>query len=151
MPWLRMHDITVNFGYYVRTFNNSYCQKHCGKPKSPVTGLCALLPPTEGPIEFHTDNSRADAAIPKPTKVSFIGAGTFAHLLKKHKLKAHTLSIHEVNLAINRSRTKEEWQSLVLVEYQEFIDLFSEKAVEKLPPHRPYDHYIPLVEVKTPP
>jgi len=79
------------------------------KPKSPVTGLCALPPPAEGPIEFNTDNCRAGAAIPKPTKVSFIGAGAFAHLLKNHKEKAHTLSICEVNLAINQFRTKEEW------------------------------------------
>jgi predicted aspartyl protease len=151
IPWLRMHDVTVNFGSYIITFNSNYCRKHCGKPKSPVTGLCALPPPAEGPIEFNIDDSRADAAIPKPTKVSLIGAGAFAHLLKKHKLKAHALSIYEVNLAINQFRTKEEWQSMVPAEYHEFIDLFSEKAAEKLPPHRPYDHSIPLVEGKTPP
>jgi len=102
-------------------------------------------------MEFNTDNCRAGAAIPKPIKVSFIGAGAFTHLLKKHKLKAHTLSICEVNLAINQFRTKEEWQSMVPAEYHEFIDLFSEKAAKKLPPHRPYDHSIPLIEGKTPP
>ena len=40
---------------------------------------------------------------------------------------------------------------MVPVEYHEFIDLFSEKAAEKLPPHRPYGHSIPLIEGKTPP
>ena len=146
-----MHDATVNFGSYVLTFNSNYCRKHCRKPKSTVTALCALPPPTEGPIEFNTDNSRADSAIPKPIKVSFIGAGTFAHVLKRHKLRSHALSIHEVNLAINQFHSKEEWRSMVPVEYHELIDLFSEKAVEKLPPHRPYDHTISVVEGKSPP
>ena len=40
---------------------------------------------------------------------------------------------------------------MVPVEYHEFIDLFSEKAAEKLVPHRPCDHTIPLVEGKNPP
>ena len=40
---------------------------------------------------------------------------------------------------------------MVPVEYHKFLDLFSVKAAEKLPPHRLYDHYIPLVVGKIPP
>ena len=36
-------------------------------------------------------------------------------------------------------------------EYQEFADLFSKKEADKLPPHRSYDHQIPLEPNKAPP
>jgi hypothetical protein len=36
-------------------------------------------------------------------------------------------------------------------EYHEYADLFSEQEALKLPPHRPYDHQIPLEDGTTPP
>ena len=36
-------------------------------------------------------------------------------------------------------------------EYHEFLLLFSEAVAKALPPHRPYDHKIPLREGFTPP
>ena len=88
---------------------------------------------------------------PANTKINFIGAAAFAHLTNWHKLQVHAVSVRDINLAINSLRTREEFKSLIPDEYHEFIDLFSEKAAEKLPPQRPYDHSIPLVEGKSPP
>jgi hypothetical protein len=36
-------------------------------------------------------------------------------------------------------------------EYHEFLDVFSKKEADKLPPHRPYDHKIQLKEGAEPP
>src|SRR5437868_15441636 len=36
-------------------------------------------------------------------------------------------------------------------EYHEFADLFAKKEADKLPPHQPYDHRIPLEPGSTPP
>lgn len=36
-------------------------------------------------------------------------------------------------------------------EYYEFLDVFSKKEADKLPPHRPYDHKIQLKEGAEPP
>jgi len=41
--------------------------------------------------------------------------------------------------------------SLIPPEYHKFADLFSETEAKKLPPHRPYDHQIPLEPGTTPP
>jgi len=158
IPWLRMHDVLVNFGSYTLAFHSPYCKMHCGNPKITITGLCELPPPITSPVEAVTviTESKSDVTehakkTPPPLNISFIGAGAFAYLTKRRKLKAHSLSIYEVNVAINKTRTKEDWKSLIPNEYHEFIDLFSEKDAEKLPPHRPYDHTIPLTEGKTPP
>jgi len=45
----------------------------------------------------------------------------------------------------------EQLKSLIPPEYHSFIPLFSESIANKLPPHRPYDHYIPLKEGFEPP
>ena len=37
-------------------------------------------------------------------------------------------------------------KDLVPVEYYDFLDVFSEAEASKLPPHRPFDHRIPLIE-----
>lgn len=39
----------------------------------------------------------------------------------------------------------------VLVEYYEFLDWFNEKLTWELPPHRLYDHNIPLLDGEEPP
>ena len=41
--------------------------------------------------------------------------------------------------------------STIPPEYHEYAELFSDKEAEKLPPHRPYDHQIPLEPGSTPP
>ena len=41
--------------------------------------------------------------------------------------------------------------STIPPEYHEFADLFSKKEADMLPPHRPYDHQIPLEPGTTPP
>jgi hypothetical protein len=159
IPWLAMHDVSVRFGSYTLQFDSKYCKNHCNLGKSPLP-VPALITPTvpTSPVVIDQANvtttplSRAGAAMPgTPLKINLIGAGAFAYLTNKHKLQAHAISVRDVNLAINSLRTKEEWKSLIPNEYHEFIELFSEKAAEKLPPHRPYDHSIPLLEGKSPP
>ncbi len=39
-------------------------------------------------------------------------------------------------------------EELVPKEYHDFLPLFQKKMAEKLPPHRPIDHKIPLQEGK---
>ena len=152
-----MHDVSVRFGSYTLQFNSKYYRHHCNLGKSPLLVPALVTPPTPtSPVAIDQANvstipiSRADVEM-NDVKVNFIGAGAFAYLAKQNKLQVHTISVRDVNLAINSLRTKEEWKSLIPNEYHEFIDLFSEKAAEKLPPHRPYDHSIPLVDGKTPP
>jgi hypothetical protein len=41
--------------------------------------------------------------------------------------------------------------SAIPPKYHEFVDLFSKREADKLPPHRPYDHQIPLEPGSSPP
>jgi hypothetical protein len=42
-------------------------------------------------------------------------------------------------------------RNVVPQEYYEYLDLFSAKEADTLPPYRPYDHKVTLEEGKTPP
>jgi hypothetical protein len=42
-------------------------------------------------------------------------------------------------------------EDLLPPEYKDYADIFSPKEADKLPPHRPYDHSITLIDGKTPP
>ena len=39
----------------------------------------------------------------------------------------------------------------VPAQYHSYLDVFSKQSADKLPPHRPFDHHIPIEEGKTPP
>ena len=93
----------------------------------------------------------------KPPAVALVGAAAFATSLKQPEAQLYFLNITQV-IETNSTTTDQPNAmtmdpdlSLIPEEYHEFADVFSKKEAEKLPPHRPYDHRIPLEEGTTPP
>jgi hypothetical protein len=52
---------------------------------------------------------------------------------------------------LDEGKDKTKITNIVPPEYHKFLPLFSEAEANKLPPHHPYDHHIPLKEGFTPP
>ena len=154
IPWLAMHDVSVPFGSYTHQFDSKYCKNPCNLGKSPLPVPALMAPPASTSpvlIDQVSPSSTLVCRIGAGMKINLIAARAFAHLTNWHKLQVRAILVRHVNLAINSLGTKKEWKSLNPNEYHEFIDLFSEQAAEKLPPHWPYDHSIPLLEGKFPP
>jgi len=73
------------------------------------------------------------------------------------------MSLYDINKALEtptanpqdteqvEPRDYERLKSLIPPEYHSFLPLFCESIANKLPPHRPYDHRIPLKEGFEPP
>lgn len=55
------------------------------------------------------------------------------------------------HLAVLQTNSLPEDLSNVPPEYHKYADVFSKKRADQLPPHRPYDHHIPLEDGKQPP
>ena len=105
------------------------------------------------------------ASTPTPTRptprggargpqVSIIGAHAFAMACNHPEAQLFSMSFapRSTELASASLVTEREPDlSLIPPEYHEFADLFSETEAKKLPPHRPYDHQIPLEPGTTPP
>jgi hypothetical protein len=88
----------------------------------------------------------------KPTTIdiAMIGAAGFHRNLKDKSNTLFTASIYEIDRIIDEKLQAEYNESDGRVEqelptvYTEFADVFSKKASDQLPPHRPYDHKIQL-------
>ena len=88
-------------------------------------------------------------------RVSTVGVHAFALLCNQPFMQLFTMSFApralELSSATITAASQEPDLSLIPPEYHKFADLFSEKEARKLPPHRPYDHQIPLEPDTTPP
>jgi hypothetical protein len=61
------------------------------------------------------------------------------------------ISLYEINKALDQNKETNNILDIIPPEYHKFLPLFSEVEANKLPPHRPYNHQIPLKEGFTPP
>lgn len=61
------------------------------------------------------------------------------------------IMLYEINRAIKAETTKADWKKTIPAEYHDLLDLFDEKLGRELPPHRLYNHSIPLLDGKEPP
>ena len=76
-----------------------------------------------------------------------IGAASFARSTKRGKLQNFSTSLYEINRSLDYKTVEGgKLGQLIPEEYHGFLPLFSEIAARELPPHRPYDHTIPLKE-----
>jgi hypothetical protein len=60
--------------------------------------------------------------------------------------------LHEINTALAEPKeNKLDIPTIVLPEYHEYSKIFEKVNAKKLPPHRPSDHKVPLVDGFNPP
>jgi Reverse transcriptase (RNA-dependent DNA polymerase)/RNase H-like domain found in reverse transcriptase/Integrase zinc binding domain/Integrase core domain/Chromo (CHRromatin Organisation MOdifier) domain/Retroviral aspartyl protease len=113
------------------------------------------LPPELPLLEGETEPKR-DLPLPlgerKPAMIdiAIIGAAGFHRNLKDKSNTLFTATIYEIDRIIDEKLQAEYNESDDRVErelpaaYNGFADVFSKKASDQLPPHRPYDHQIQL-------
>jgi hypothetical protein len=92
-----------------------------------------------------------------PPSIAIVSATSFSRLVRNHRQRhgpVHVffLTLHEIKQALDRKKEEPvDLAAIVPPEYHNFLPLFSKVAADILPPHRPYDHRIPLKEGKAPP
>ena len=86
--------------------------------------------------------------------ISMIGAAPFNTLVQRasyaKNMEIFSISIRDIEKALAPKSTTDPTKKLP-TEYHDFLDVFSRADSDILPPHRPYDHKIPLMDKKTPP
>jgi len=93
--------------------------------------------------------------------IKIIGAAPFARLIQEgmevYQLHISPVSPHKTLRAETTQNSEEKkteqeiLDEVVLPEYHDFANIFSEGEAKSLPPHRPYDHKIDLEEGMEPP
>jgi len=140
LPWMRRHDISISFSKNTITFDSDFCLTHC-RPKNAVT--------IQG-ISIHP---------PEKLSIALIAGSTFTRTLRRKKgsIAAFKMTLYEIDRALKQYEKAEplteddKIKELVPEDYHKFLPLFKKVVAEVLPPHRSYDHKIPLEEGFTPP
>ena len=98
--------------------------------------------------------------------MAFIGCAALLHLHRKEKLDIQSISLREINaalklaslgtrlkLAATATATADAKDPRLLVpgHFHDFLHVFEKGKAQELPPHRTYDHSIPLKPDSAPP
>jgi hypothetical protein len=138
IPWLKQHDVAIHFASNLVTFGSQYCLAHCNDRAVTVRGTSEELPE---PLSMNA----------APISIAMIGPTPLVWQAKRNQLRVNVISLYEIHKALNIERNGPEITNIIPLEYHKFLPLFSEVEANKLPPHRPYNHRIPLKEDFTPP
>ena len=84
--------------------------------------------------------------------ISMIGTALFNILVQRashdRNIEIFSISIRNIEKAL-ASKSNPNLAKKLPTEYHDFLNVFSRADLEILPPHRSYDHKIPLMEEKT--
>ena len=162
VPWLSLHDPTIRWSQHQIIFDSDFCRAHCLEPlhvasrdgPSPIERssvdssplqLVAPAFPVLAALSVHPPAASLGvdaAASPGPLAVSSgrPSAASPGHLPAAPSGLLHTAASPASDSSLG-----------IPPEYADFADVFSKDSASVLPPHRPYDHQIPLLPGTSPP
>ena len=169
MDWLRSHNPSID--WEKRTVTLSCSPKHSFSALSPLAR--STMPKSLPPFEIQSRSSTPPAKIkPIATKITYppvktiqplrnptlldisvVSNATFCQLLKQEESIGYMMDVSQIEQLSTAtiSNTSEEPVVQLPEKYAEYAQVFSKVHADKLPPHRPYDHVIPIVEGATVP
>jgi hypothetical protein len=136
IPWLKRHDVTINFAKNNIQFSSPGCLPH----QTMITPI---------PVKGLTMEWR--------NKICAISATTFWQIINNANkrygnIEQFALSLNEINTALQEPKEdKPNIEAIVPHEYHKYLKIFEKVNANKLPPHRPYDHKILLEDGFQPP
>jgi hypothetical protein len=136
IPWLKKHDVSINFPKMDIQFPSPNCLAHRSK-----------ITPTL--IKGITT--------PQNNKICAISATSFRRIVNNAnnrygKVEQFALSLYEINTALAKEDdNKPGIRTIVPPEYHDYLKIFEKANADKLPPHRPSDHTIRLTDGFKPP
>ena len=86
----------------------------------------------------------------KPVLIYLIGAASFAALSKTPGVELFAVTMRDIEKALE-PKTRTNPATVLLTEYHDYLDVFSQTEIDKLPPYRDADYKIELEPEKMPP
>ena len=101
------------------------------------------------PVSIPT--SKTSKLKAKDIDIAMIGVDTYRAACYLKRAQVFALSIRDIQYqAEKKARAETDPKSVVPQEYHNFLDVFSKKNLDTLPPHQKYDHKIHLEEEQKP-
>jgi transposase InsO family protein len=136
IPWLKKHDMSINFPKMDIQFPSPNRLAHRSKiTPTPIKGITT----------------------PQNNKICAISTTSFRRIVNNANNRYGTveqfaLSLYEINTALAKEDDKKpDIRTIVPPKYHDYLKIFEKANADKLPPHRPSDHTIPLTDGFKPP
>jgi hypothetical protein len=136
IPWLKKHDVSINFPKMDIQFPSPNCLAHRSKiTPTPIKGITT----------------------PQSNKICAISATSFRRIVNNannrySKVEQFALSIYEINTALAKEDDrKPDIRTIVTPEYHGYLKIFEKANADKLPPYHPSNRTIPLTDGFKPP
>jgi hypothetical protein len=169
MDWLRTHNPSVD--WKERTVSLSCSPKHNFSALSPLARVTlpkslpefqtqsrssappVVSPPARPQIIYPPVKTIKPARNPTLLDISLVSNATFCQLLRQKETMGYMMDVTQIEeLSTASVGSDAEEPSIQLPEkYAEYSQIFSKVNADKLPPHRPYDHAIPITKGATVP
>lgn len=138
MPWLKQHDPQISWANHSLQFTSPYCQRYCNTPTLPSKVPAMHTVPAK--IRHQLKSAPAVLSQHDIFPVSLRAAAAYA---RRPKVELYAVTVSQIDDMIQTDLRKE---ISLPPEIVDFADVFSPKEADKLPPHRPEDHHIPIKE-----
>jgi hypothetical protein len=169
MDWLKSHNPAID--WEKRTVTLSCSIKHNFSALSPLAHSTmpkslptfqdqprfASPPPVTRPapikIAYAPVKTIKPTRNPTPLDISLVSNATFCQLLRQKESIGYMMDVSQIEELSTVAISAELENPIVKLpdKYTEYEQVFSKIHADKLPPHRPYDHTIPIVEGATVP
>jgi len=135
--WLRTHNPNINFTTNELFFESDFCSSNC----------LSIHPTYSDPSSKTTFLNYESSAFSNSTEPIIAPSFTVVSVPKNDKGNS-SLSSNSNSTQLSTSPSKSESETKVSLPsvLSQFSDVFNESSADKLPPHRPYDCQINLVE-----
>uniref|UniRef100_A0A093UT40 Transposon Tf2-6 polyprotein n=1 Tax=Talaromyces marneffei PM1 TaxID=1077442 RepID=A0A093UT40_TALMA len=116
-----------------------------------------ISPPARGEIPANQDSRNSASMDPRtPLQINFVNAAALHTIIRRTKddLELCRVTLPDIEKTLKKLENKEpppDLRSLIPECYHDLIDVFKAELSEVLPPYRPHDHQIELIEGKQPP
>ena len=128
----------------------------------PLSVPCPALPQSDQRASASPVSPARPVPAQSPVRLNIasIGAAPFVSIAKQRENSLFTVSLRDLDRVLDQNTSAPDPAkpdknvdpaTLLPPEYHEFLDVFSRRDSEVLPPHRPSDHHISLLPGKTPP
>ena len=136
--WMKQHGVVLDMIHDGIWFTGGHCTHKGAPPKTLELESKDKLQD----IQERTNTAPASQTRKADTvSIAQIGAAPFRYLLRKADTQVFALQLQDL---YNDKDLGTEEKRVLPEEFHDFLDVFSKKAADELPPHRIYDHHITL-------
>lgn len=146
LTWLKKHDVHIIWSRHLVHFNSTRCLQKCHPEPVIVVGLPYEEYRTPRLLDSRQPRSKP-APPPQPPTVSTVKPRTFCRTARN--LTVFAIAAH--SLLGTQDKPPPEPSIIVPSQYHKYLDVFSKQGADTLPPHRSFDHTIPLEPNTQPP